>query len=216
MALAITLLALAAVAGVSMLVQRRRTPPPAAAPPTTRGAIRLLRGSWPLWVGEVVLAGLNALVLLTRGSAWGITSAFALWGAKAAQMVGMHPQNWTYWQSPDNAAALHHGILTDGTTLTDLGIIVGALVASAVAGSFMLHRRVPWRLAVGAVLGGMLMGFGARLAHGCNIGAYLAGIASFSLHGWVWAAMAVLGTWLGLKTRRILGLTNPKPTDTTC
>ena len=30
------------------------------------------------------------------------------------------------------------------------------------------------------------MGYGARIAFGCNIGAYFGGIASFSLHGWLW------------------------------
>lgn len=215
-ALGVTLLALAVVAGVSVLVQRRRNPPPVAAVPTARGVARAVRGSWPLWAGALVLAGLNAFVLLTRGSPWGVTSAFALWGAKAAQAVGLHPQTWTYWQDPENAADLHGAILDHSTSLTDLGIIVGAVLASALAGSFVVHRRVPWRLAVGAVIGGMLMGFGARLAHGCNIGAYLGGIASFSLHGWVWAVMALIGTWLGLRARGLLRLPNPKPTDSSC
>jgi hypothetical protein len=34
-------------------------------------------------------------------------------------------------------------------------------------------------------VGGSLLGYGARLAYGCNIGAYFSGIASSSLHGWL-------------------------------
>ena len=34
------------------------------------------------------------------------------------------------------------------------------------------------------------MGYGARIAFGCNIGAYFGGIASFSLHGWLWGVLA--------------------------
>lgn len=215
-ALAVTLAALAVIFAVSLLVQRRRTPPPVAPVPAARGLARAVRGSWPLWVGAVALAVLNALVLMTKGSAWGVTSAFALWGAKLAKAVGLHPQTWAYWQAPGQAAELRGSVLDQTTTLTDLGIIVGAAVASGLAGAFTLHKRVPWRLAVGAILGGFLMGFGARLAHGCNIGAYLAGIASFSLHGWVWAVMALIGTWLGLRARSLLRLPNPKPTDSVC
>jgi len=60
------------------------------------------------------------------------------------------------------------------------------------------------------------MGYGARLAGGCNIGAYFSGIASFSLHGWVWGVVALLGTYAGLKLRPLFGLTNPKPVDSIC
>jgi hypothetical protein len=41
------------------------------------------------------------------------------------------------------------------------------------------------------------MGYGAQLADGCTVGAYFGGIASFSVHGWLWAAMAVLGSYAG-------------------
>jgi uncharacterized membrane protein YedE/YeeE len=60
------------------------------------------------------------------------------------------------------------------------------------------------------------MGYGARLAYGCNIGAYIGGVASFSLHGWVWLVMALLGTGAGLKLRPWFGLSNPRPTDSVC
>ena len=60
------------------------------------------------------------------------------------------------------------------------------------------------------------MGYGARLAYGCNIGAYFGGIASFSLHGWVWGVVAILGTAVGLKARPLFGMGNPKPTDSVC
>ena len=66
------------------------------------------------------------------------------------------------------------------------------------------------------MLGGILMGYGARIAFGCNIGAYFGGIASFSLHGWLWGAMAIGGTFAGLALRPLFGLTNPKPTDGVC
>ena len=107
-------------------------------------------------------------------------------------------------------------MLADRISNLDLGIMIGALVASAVGGAFVLHKRIPWKLALGAVLGGIAMGYGARLAGGCNIGAYFSGIASFSLHGWIWAVVALGGTWVGLRLRPLFGLTNPKPADSLC
>ncbi|WP_069813087.1 YeeE/YedE family protein [Streptomyces sp. TP-A0874] len=212
----VTIAALAAIAWVSHRVQARRNPPPIGAVPSARGAARVLRGSWPLAVGALALALLGAGVLLVSGGAWGVTSAFSLWGSELVGALGGDPASWTWWQQPGNAEMLAGPVLADKTTLTDLGIMIGAAVAAAAGGTWTLHRGVPWRTASAAVLGGLLMGIGARLAGGCNIGAYLAGIASGSLHGWIWGACALVGTWAGLRLRPAFGLANPKPGDGVC
>lgn len=214
-ALVITLAVLLAIALITYSISYYRRPPEPALSPSATGIARVLRGYWPLWVGALLLAVLNAAVLLISGQAWGITSAFALWGSKLLALAGGHPETWAYWQG-SKAAALHGSVLADKTSLTDFGIMLGALIASATGGAFILHRRIPWRMALGAVLGGVLMGYGARLAYGCNIGAYLDGVASFSLHGWLWAVLALVGTWLGLKARPLFGLTTPKQSDSVC
>ena len=79
-----------------------------------------------------------------------------------------------------------------------------------------MHRSIPWRPALAAVLGGLIMDVGARLASGCDIGAYLAGVASCSLSGWVWGLAALAGTWVGLRGRQLFGLANPRPSDSVC
>ncbi|MFH9419296.1 YeeE/YedE family protein [Streptomyces sp. NPDC017529] len=214
---AVTVLALGVVVVVSRAVQARRNPPPTGPVPSAKApTARVLRGSWPLAAGAVALALLGGGVLLVSGGAWGVTSAFSLWGAKLVSAVGGHPETWSYWQKPGNAHALAGPVLADKTSLTDIGIMIGAAVAAALGGTWALHRGTPWRTAVAAVVGGVLMGVGARLAGGCNIGAYLAGIASGSLHGWIWGATALLGTWAGLKLRPAFRLANPKPGDGVC
>lgn len=215
-ALAVSLAVMGLVVAATYVVARRRTPPPVPDPPTARGAARVWRGFWPLWVGAVVLGVLNAAVLVVSGLPWGLTSAFGLWGSKILGTAGVDVASWAFWQLPANARQLAAPVLADRVSVLDLGIVVGALVASAAGGAFVLHRRVPWRLALGSVLGGVAMGYGARLAGGCNIGAYFSGIASFSLHGWVWGVAALLGTVVGLRLRPLFGLTNPKPADSIC
>lgn len=211
-----SLLFMGLVVGATYLWARNRSVPPVEPAPVARGVARVVRGSWPLWVGALLLAGLNAATLWVSGGAWGVTFAFALWGSKILDAVGVDIHAWGFWQDPANLAKYDAGILAEKTSVMDLGIIVGALIASAVAGAFVLHRRVPLRLGVGAVVGGLLMGYGARIAFGCNIGAYFGGIASFSLHGWLWGVMAIAGTCVGLMFRPLLGLTNPKPSDSVC
>jgi uncharacterized membrane protein YedE/YeeE len=214
--LAVTLAVLALIAAATVVVGRRKNPPPVQPVATTTGVARAVRGAWPLWLGALAIAVLNLGVLLVSGAPWGVTTAFALWGSKAAGALGIaDPSTWSFWSGP-RAAVLEGSVLAESTGLTNFGIMAGALIASALAGAFTLHRRVPGRLALGALIGGLLMGYGARLAYGCNIGAYLGGIASMSLHGWVWGVMALLGTWIGLRARPLFGLSRPRHADGVC
>ena len=51
-----------------------------------------------------------------------------------------------------------------------------------------------------------MLGYGVRIASGCNIGAYFSGIASASLHGWLWLPCAFAGNILGTYLRPTFGL----------
>lgn len=170
----------------------------------------LLTGGWPLLWGALALALLNLATLLVSGSPWGITFAFALWGAKALSAVGVDVAQWEYWTAPYPAQALAESVLFNVTSVMDFGLILGAMLAAGLAGRFNAgsRNRLGARSVAGAVLGGLLMGYGARLAFGCNIGAMFSGIASASLHGWVWLVFAFLGSLLGIRLRPSFDLEN--------
>ena len=167
---------------------------------------RWLRGPWPLVAGAVGLAAVNVATLTIAGRPWGVTSAFALWGAKIAAAAGIPIASWPYWAAPAQAAALKASVFNDVTSVMNFGIILGALLASILAGRFAPAWRIPARSLVAAVLGGLLLGYGARVAYGCNIGAYFSGIASGSLHGWLWLPAAFAGNILGTALRPIFHL----------
>lgn len=96
---AVTIAALLLVVVVTRRVQARRNPPPLGAVPSARtAAVRAFRGSWPLAAGALALAVLGAGVLLVSGGAWGVTSAFSLWGSELVGALGGHPENWSWWQ----------------------------------------------------------------------------------------------------------------------
>ena len=63
-------------------------------------------------------------------------------------------------------------------------------------------NKINYKITLAAIIGGFFMGFGARLAFGCNIGALFSGIASGSLHGWAWFLFAFIGAYFGVKARR--------------
>ncbi|MFC4559811.1 YeeE/YedE family protein [Virgibacillus kekensis] len=202
------------IAWITVRIEKNRRAPKMAPVPSTSGWKRIFRGSWPLFAAAIVLAVLNALTLMTRGAPWGITSAFALWGSKVAQVFGVDVAGWGYWQGA-NAVALNSSIFADTTTVLNFGVILGAFLASAAGGLFKFNK-ITGKNAAASVIGGLLMGYGARLAFGCNIGAYFGGIASFSLHGYIWGIMALGGTFIALYLRPIFGLSVPKPKDSFC
>jgi uncharacterized membrane protein YedE/YeeE len=192
----------AVIAALTVLVEKRRHGVLEAEPASPRqGISRLLRGPWPLVFGAVALALLNFATLAIAGRPWGITSAFALWGAKGAQMIGIDPTAWPYWQQAGNAKALAGSVFADVTSVMDFGIIAGAMLAAALAGKFAPSLNIPLRSVLAAVVGGLLLGYGARIAYGCNIGAYFSGIASGSLHGYLWAFAAFFGNVIGVRLR---------------
>jgi uncharacterized protein len=85
------------------------------------------------------------------------------------------------------------------------------LFAAALAGKFHPQWRIQTRSLLGAIVGGLLLGYGARLAYGCNIGAYFSGIASGSLHGWCWVVAAFIGSIVGTRLRPLFGLSVEYP-----
>ena len=136
---------------------------------------------------------------------WGVTFGFTLWGAKIASAIGVPIEDFTFWTWPGPQRALTHSVLSDTSSLMDFAMIIGAGLTAAVTGAFAKSAWPNARQLQAAALGGLLMGIGARLSFGCNIGAFLAGTASGSLHGWIWFALALAGSVLGIRLRARFG-----------
>jgi len=221
-ALAASLALFGAISWITIVAERKRhgqlvddarpthpsTPHRASGPPW-------LAGPWPLVAGAIGLAIVNIATLTIGGRPWGVTSAFALWGAKWFQAVGINVASWPYWTPPAQATALQSSVLKDVTSVMDFGIILGALLAAILAGRFAPAWKASNRSVAAAVIGGLLLGYGARIAYGCNIGAYFSGIASGSLHGWLWLVAAFAGNIAGTRLRPLFDL-NVEKTRTSC
>jgi uncharacterized membrane protein YedE/YeeE len=196
----------ALIAAITVVVEKRRHGRLVAPNLPADHASTWLHGPWPLVAGALALVLLNFATLALAGRPWGVTSAFALWGAKAAASLGIDTASWAFWSTKANASALAAPVSHDVTSVMDIGIVLGAMLAAALAGRYAPVWRVPLRSLVAAVVGGLLLGYGARLAYGCNIGAYFSGIVSGSLHGWLWLVAAFLGNVFGTRLRPLFGL----------
>lgn len=158
-----------------------------------------LESRW-LW-GALALALLAALNLVIAGQPWGVVYGFGLWAAKAAHAVGwFDPAANMFWGQPGNFQRLSQSLLLDVTSITDIGILGGALWISArTPASAKPLTGKQWMV---GLVAGFLLGYSSRLAFGCNIGAMLSGISTGSLHGWIWMPMAFAGTLIGVRVRR--------------
>ncbi len=174
-------------------------------------AVRAWVGWYAAWLdrrwvwGAITLALLAAMNLLIAGQPWGVVYGFGLWGAKLAQAVGLFdPGANAFWSQAAHAQRLSQTLLLDVTSITNIGILGGALWVAAGERSTANKPLSARQWAVG-LLAGFLMGYSARLALGCNVGAMLSGISTGSLHGWIWVPMAFAGTLIGVRVRRHFG-----------
>ncbi len=198
---------LAGVAGLSVLLERQRYGQlMAVKADSTPGFPRVLCGPWPIFWGATGLAFLNWATLAIAGHPWGITYGFTLWGAKFFSLLGIDVGSWEFWTWSYHRNALQDSIFENTTSVMNMGILLGAVLAAGLAGRYQPKLNVPLRSLLAAALGGLLMGYGARLSFGCNIGAFVGGVASASVHGWVWFLLAMAGSALGARTRPWFGL----------
>jgi uncharacterized membrane protein YedE/YeeE len=190
--LAATLLSLAAAAALFAFIAKRR------------GANFMPSRNYI--VGGIAIGLLSIFVFAAGGHPWSVTFGYTVWGAKIASALGYDFSNAAFWQWPGPHRALTDSILTDTSSLTDFGLLLGAMAAAAASKPFAAQNWPPAKSLIAAGLGGLIMGWGARLGFGCNIGAFVGGVASGSLHGWVWFGFALAGCWVGLQIRPLFGL----------
>ena len=156
-------------------------------------------------VGAVLLAIFATLNLVIAGQPWGVVYGFGLWAAKIANTTGLMDlsTNW-FWSQPGNAARLHETVLLDVTSITNIGILAGALWVSA--SSPDCGKALTGKQWIVVLIAGLVLGYRSRLAFGCNVGAMFSGISTGSIHGWIWVPLAFAGTIFGLRIRRHFGL----------
>ncbi|SDI22194.1 hypothetical protein SAMN05192534_12611 [Alteribacillus persepolensis] len=184
----------AMIAAGSYVYKKRKRPPALPALPSAVSWKKIFFGSWPLWTGAVLLSLLNAFVFIIQGEPWKLTAAFTLWGAKMAASLGVPVKEWGYWGEQEPMSSLLESVFLHEISVLNMGVLIGTSITLTLGG-LVRFGKVPLHISLTALLGGCLMGYGACISFGANIGAYFSGIASFSLHAWIWAFLAVTGTY---------------------
>lgn len=150
---------------------------------------------WPYWAACLTAAILNIFLLAYWGGAWGLTAELTRWGGHMLQAVGVPVENWLYFED----IGIDGSPISRGSGWLLIGMFGGALIAALLSGSFRIRMPQQRRRLLQGFVGGVLAGFGARLAMGCNLGSFFSAVPQFSLHGWVFMLGLFPGTYLGTK-----------------
>ncbi|QFH70883.1 selenium metabolism membrane protein YedE/FdhT [Enterobacter sp. E76] len=144
----------------------------------------------------VIAAGiLSTYYFGLTGTFWAVTGEFTRWGGQLLQLMGVHAEEWGYFK----IIHLEGSPLTRIDGMMIIGMFGGCFAAALWANNVKLRKPQHRIRILQAVAGGIIAGFGARLAMGCNLAAFFTGIPQFSLHAWFFAIATAIGSWFGAR-----------------
>jgi uncharacterized protein len=149
---------------------------------------KIFRPSWAVIPAALVIGSLNVF-LFAFDRPWTASDGIRNWGDWLFHSVGIINQ-------PD----LLPPFLYSGSVL-NLGVLLGGLAAALLSREFAIRSAPASELLKGG-LGGLLMGWGAMLSFGCNIGGFFSALSALSLSGI--AMMLGLGIGAYLSTRYLI------------
>ena len=140
---------------------------------------------WPVIPAALLVGTLNVF-LFAFDRPWTASDGFRNWGDWLFQFMGL-------LNRPD----LISPFLYSGSIL-NLGLLMGALAAALLSREFAI-RVAPFGELLKGGVGGLLMGVGANLAFGCNIGGFFSAVAALSMSGVAMMLGLCIGAYFGLK-----------------
>ncbi|MCI8637692.1 MAG: YeeE/YedE family protein [Coprococcus sp.] len=140
--------------------------------------------------GAILLALLNIVHVLVLKNVWSVTGAFFWFGELINGLLGSSGTLFAQENAYTVAVA---------PNLRNIGLFVGALASVLLSAKFTV-KKIRSKKQIGkSIAGGLLMGYGACLAGGCNISAFFMGAASLSLSAWVFMIFLFAGAFVGVK-----------------
>lgn len=151
---------------------------------------------WNPYVTGIVVAFFSVMIM-AWWRPWGAVGAIRNWGdwmmyGWASLFAGDEGFLSLYITSPPR------GIFTDSGSVIGLFFVLGAFISACFGKDFAL-RVPPYREMVKAGIAGILMGIGATLAGGCNVGGFYNAVGNLAANGFAMMFGLFFGVVLGLK-----------------
>ncbi len=139
---------------------------------------------WPLWLGGILI-GLLSILTFAWSRPWGVFGGVKAWGDWLFNVVGLYHD---------------HGVdpVTSSSSILSFGLIFGAFGSALLSRQFAI-RSAPRIEVVKGFSGGALMGVGASLASGCNVGGFYIATSALSFSGIAMMVGLIVGAYIGLR-----------------
>lgn len=155
---------------------------------------------WRMRLSVVILTLLFGSLLFLYNKGWSASSAFGLWFGKLLMLFGVSAQSLADF-THKSLDFFTTPLLSHGTSVQNFSIILGSffylLIAGKYKNKFISGLKISVKDFAIYAFGGFIMGFGTRLSNGCNVGALYTPIAEFSLSGWIYLTVVVIGGFTG-------------------
>lgn len=155
----------------------------------------LCEKEWNPYVTGVIVAFFSVMIM-AWWRPWGIVGAIRSWGDwmmyGVANLLGTDAGVFQYYEEAPRSIFINSG------SVIGIGFVVGAFISACLGKEFAL-RVPPYREMVKAVIAGILMGIGATLAGGCNVGGFYNAIGNLGANGFAMMFGLFFGVILGLK-----------------
>jgi uncharacterized membrane protein YedE/YeeE len=148
------------------------------------GYQKIFNENWPMWLGGILI-GMMSVITFAWARPWGVAGGLRNWGDWFFSAVGI------YQQKPISPLISTNSILT-------LGLLWGAFGSALLSKQFAIRKAPPLELLKG-IVGGTLMGIGAAMAGGCNVGGFYTAVSALSASGLAMMIGLLAGAYLGLR-----------------
>ncbi|MGG0642434.1 selenium metabolism membrane protein YedE/FdhT [Sporosarcina gallistercoris] len=154
---------------------------------------------WNPYVVLLIAGMLSALYFGLTSTVWAVTGEFTRLGGDLLKLFGVDISGWAYYDM----------VHLKGTTWSRpdgwivWGMFIGALMMVLLSNNFKIRLPQQKRRYVQGLVGGIIAGFGARLALGCNLAAFFTGVPQFSFHSWIFIVATGVGTFFGAKLTKM-------------
>ena len=160
---------------------------------------KYLTNFWDVSKTMVLLALVATLYFGIFGIGWAVTGEMTRWGGEFLELFGKDLSSYSYY----NMTNLSGNPLTRIEGLMLIGMFGGATIAAFMANKVKFRLPASKIRVFQAIVGGLLSGFGARLAFGCNLLDFFTGLPYFSLHTWLFAIFMILGIYTAVKVEKL-------------
>ncbi len=148
------------------------------------GYQKVFNENWPIWLGGLLI-GIMSVITFAWARPWGVAGGLRNWGDWFFSILGV------YKHAPVSPLISTNSILT-------LGLLWGAFGSALLSKQFAIRKAPPLELFKG-IVGGTLMGIGAAMSGGCNVGGFFSAVSALSASGLAMMVGLLAGAYLGLR-----------------